>query len=251
MEATKNGYSPQGYSTTSTFGNKFGTDTVNVFMWKHELFAQGRVFSNESHELLRNVKVTIENLDDGEKRTLITNSNGEYFYVLRPDNKYEITAEKEEHISKSFIMNTEGMIADTLRNDIVLEEQYMDKSVIFFAFDDDKLNSNSITQLAEMVKVLKRYKETFIVVSAHADAQGTFDYNKRLSDKRAKSVVNYLAARGISKDRITWYGFGEELLLNKCSDGVECEEEDHSKNRRAELKIEDKRPSGHEAQSDT
>lgn len=253
LEATKEGYSPKGYSTTSTFGNKFGTDTVNVFMWKHELFAQGRIYSNESHELLSNVKVTIENLneEESEKRELITDENGEYFYVLRPDNRYKITAEKPEHISKSFIMNTEGMIADTLRNDIVLEEQYMDKSVIFFAFDDDQLNGNSITQLNEMVKVLKRYKETFIVVSAHADAQGTFDYNKRLSDKRAKSVVNYLLARGIRKDRITWYGFGEELLLNKCSDGVECEEEDHSKNRRAELKIEDKRPADPKADSDT
>ena len=90
-----------------------------------------------------------------------------------------------------------------------------------------------------MIAVLKKHKETFMVISAHADAQGTIEYNKDLSDRRALAVVKYLKSKGIKEDRIDWFGFGEQLLLNQCSDGVECEEVDHSKNRRAELKIED------------
>jgi outer membrane protein OmpA-like peptidoglycan-associated protein len=89
-----------------------------------------------------------------------------------------------------------------------------------------------------MITNLKRHKDTYIVVSAHADAQGTFEYNLTLSNRRALAVVAYLKQKGIREDRITWRGFGEQLLINRCSDGVQCQEEEHSKNRRAELKIE-------------
>jgi outer membrane protein OmpA-like peptidoglycan-associated protein len=50
-------------------------------------------------------------------------------------------------------------------------------------------------------------------------------------------VVDYLVNQGIAKSRITARGFGEELILNRCSDGTDCSEEEHSLNRRAEIKI--------------
>ena len=49
--------------------------------------------------------------------------------------------------------------------------------------------------------------------------------------------MNYFVNQGIAKSRIEAVGFGEELILNRCSDGVICPEEEHSKNRRAELKV--------------
>ena len=49
--------------------------------------------------------------------------------------------------------------------------------------------------------------------------------------------MKYLEAHGISLSRMTAIGFGEELMVNKCSNGVICHEDDHAKNRRAELKV--------------
>ncbi len=247
LVAQKEGYSEDGYSTVSSVVNKFETDTVNVYLWKHRLFAEGRIFSNETQQLIGGTTVTVENLTDDKRAALITGPDGAYFYVLRPDRKYRFTAEAIGHIPRSFILNTEGMNGeDTLRNDIVLEETYLDKSTVFFDFDKSQLKPEAVSILNEMVDVMKKYKETFIVISAHADAQGTFEYNQELSDRRAMSVVNYLKSKGIKESRMEWYGFGEQLLLNQCSDGVECEEEDHSKNRRAELKIE--HPNGSQSQ---
>ncbi len=242
LKATRAGYSPQGYTAVSSGGNRFETDTVTVYMWKHTLFAEGRVFSNETHELLAGAKVTIHNLTDDSISVDNLDETGTYFFVLESDKKYQISAEMPEHISQEFVLNTHGLDEDTLRNDFVLEEMYRDKDVVFFGFDAAELQPQAITKVNDMIRIMKKYPETHIVISAHADAQGTFEYNKSLSDRRALAVVDYLKRKGIPENRIIWRGFGEELLINKCSDGVECHEEDHSLNRRAELKIEDNRP---------
>ncbi len=240
LVAQKEGYSEDGYTRVSSEVDRYETDTVNVYLWKHKLFAEGRIFSNETQQLMGGTTVSVDNLTDDKHVEMITGPDGSYFYVLRPDRKYRFSAQAPGHIPKSFILNTAGMNEeDTLRNDIVLEETFIDKSTVFFDFDKSDLKAEAIQTINQMVAVLKKHKETFIVISAHADAQGTLEYNKALSDRRALSVVNYLKSKGIKEARIDWFGFGEQLLLNRCSDGVECDEEDHSKNRRAELKIED------------
>lgn len=239
--ASKEDYGSETPTRVDTHTRSFETDTVTVLLWRHELFAQGRVFSNETQELLEGTRVTLENLNDSTVTELETSDDGVYNFVLRPDNVYIIQAEKPDHITSNFRLNTSGMIADTLLNDFVLEEEYVDKEVVFFGFDDATILPDATLSLNLMVRNLKRYKDTYIVISAHADAQGTYDYNLALSNRRALAVVNYLKRRGIADDRITWRGFGEQLLINRCSDGVECPEEEHSKNRRAELKIEEEK----------
>ncbi|MEQ8881377.1 MAG: OmpA family protein [Cyclobacteriaceae bacterium] len=240
LVAQKDGYSEDGYSRVSSEVNRFETDTVNVYLWKHRLFAEGRIFSNETQQLMGGTTISVDDLTADKHVEMITGSDGSYFYVLRPDREYKITANAPGHISKSFVLSTAGMNGeDTLKNDIVLEETYIDKTTVFFDFDKSDLKGEAIQEINKMIAVLKKHRETFMVISAHADAQGTIEYNKDLSDRRALAVVKYLKSKGIKEDRIDWFGFGEQLLLNRCSDGVECDEEDHSKNRRAELKIED------------
>lgn len=90
------------------------------------------------------------------------------------------------------------------------------------------------------MSTLKRKPESYVHIGAHADAQGTHQYNQTLSENRAKATRDFLLSKGINSKRIEWVGFGEELILNECSNGVECSEEDHSKNRRAEIKVQEK-----------
>jgi len=238
LEAIKDGYSPEGYTHVNSTQSKFETDTVTVYMWKHRLFAEGRAFSNETHELLTGVTVTLDNLSDNKLQTLKTSDDGTYFFVLQPDKKYQIEAELADHVVSNFIINTQGLLEDTLRNDFVLEEVYLDKNVIFFDFDQSAIKPDYAPALDQMVDVLKKHPTTYIFIGAHADAKGSLKYNQALSERRAKSVVAYLRSKGIKSNRITWKGYGEELLINRCSDGVECPEEEQAKNRRAELKIE-------------
>jgi outer membrane protein OmpA-like peptidoglycan-associated protein len=59
----------------------------------------------------------------------------------------------------------------------------------------------------------------------------------KLSERRAKSTVDYIVSKGISKDRLTYKGYGETDLVNKCSNGVKCTDKEHQLNRRTEFTI--------------
>lgn len=76
-----------------------------------------------------------------------------------------------------------------------------------------------------------------IQISSHTDSRGNDAYNMSLSQQRAQSVVNYLVANGINRNRLVAKGFGETVLKNRCSNGVDCSEQEHAINRRTEFRI--------------
>ena len=109
-----------------------------------------------------------------------------------PNIKYQITANLLAHIPTSLKLNTTSMLIDTLKNDFLLEESFIDKATLYFGFDDATVRGEQLKTLDELLEVLKTSDDTQIIISAHADAQGSYDYNKKLSEKRALSVVYYL-----------------------------------------------------------
>ncbi len=108
---------------------------------------------------------------------------------------------------------------------------------VIFKFNQSGLNAESHITLDSVITAMKLHKNLKVVVSAHTDSRGSAVYNLRLSDKRAINARLYLTARGISSTRIIIKGYGETQLLNHCADGVECSEEEHTQNRRVELKL--------------
>ena len=81
---------------------------------------------------------------------------------------------------------------------------------IFYDFDKATLRPESTQALDELVKTLNENPNITIELSAHADYRGRAEYNKRLSQRRAESVVNYLIEHGIAADRLTAVGYGKE-----------------------------------------
>jgi outer membrane protein OmpA-like peptidoglycan-associated protein len=76
-----------------------------------------------------------------------------------------------------------------------------------------------------------------IDIRSHTDSRQTHAYNQKLSDRRAKSTMQWLISKGISADRLTAKGYGETQLVNKCADGVQCSEAEHQLNRRSQFII--------------
>ena len=85
--------------------------------------------------------------------------------------------------------------------------------------------------------VLKEYPTMKVDVRSHTDSRQTKKYNEKLSDRRAKSTIEWMVKDGIQSNRISGKGYGETQLLNKCADGVQCSEEEHQLNRRSEFII--------------
>lgn len=111
---------------------------------------------------------------------------------------------------------------------------------IYYAFGDHKFDKAGQNVLDKVVAVMQSNPGLMVELSSHTDSKSSDQFNNALSQKRAKTAVDYMIAKGISKTRLKAVGFGESKLLNKCKDGVECTDEEHAKNRRTEFKIVEK-----------
>lgn len=109
---------------------------------------------------------------------------------------------------------------------------------IYYDFDKSTLRPLSIVQLDKAYQFLMRNPGVKLQLSSHTDSRASFDYNMRLSQRRAESCVDYLTkVKGVPANRIVAKGYGESRLTNGCSDGVPCTEEEHQMNRRTEIRI--------------
>ena len=221
----------------STHLRYMGGDSLYLPLLKYSLTAKGTVYSNETQSILAGATVVVENLTEGTTQTTMVDSSGQYTFRLKPNVQYTISASKEGFITSGFKLNTKNIFTGDLINDLLLEEVFVEKAVVQFDFDKAQLRSDALMALEPMLKTLQRNKQVTLFIGAHADSYGTTYYNKSLSDRRAKSVLDFFTERGIARARIEAVGFGEELLLNQCSDGVECSDVEHSMNRRAEVKV--------------
>lgn len=108
---------------------------------------------------------------------------------------------------------------------------------LYYDFDKWNIRHDAAKVLDTLVMIMNQYPQMVIELSSHTDCRGTNAYNLTLSDKRAKSAVEYLMYNGIEKVRMVARGYGENMLINDCKDGVYCTEQEHQLNRRTEVKI--------------
>ena len=108
----------------------------------------------------------------------------------------------------------------------------MKENMVNFAFNSSELSSATKTNLDKLAKVLVNNPDTNINIYGHTDSKGTDAYNMTLSEKRANSVVNYLASHGVKKNRMFAKGMGESdpVATNKTEAG-------RAENRRVEFAI--------------
>ncbi|MBN1184762.1 MAG: PD40 domain-containing protein [Bacteroidales bacterium] len=109
---------------------------------------------------------------------------------------------------------------------------------IYFDYDKYSLDKTSLTKLENVIKVMKEYSDIKLMVIGHTDSKGSFEYNKTLSEKRAKATVDYLKSKGISAGRMEVKGQSESepTAINTNSDGTDCPE-GRRLNRRVEFKM--------------
>jgi outer membrane protein OmpA-like peptidoglycan-associated protein len=108
---------------------------------------------------------------------------------------------------------------------------------IFYELGSARITPASKKIIDETLLPLLNSKPVNIELMSHTDSRGNDDFNMSLSQQRANAVVNYLVSKGISRSRLSARGYGETRLVNRCSNGVECSEAEHQKNRRTEFRV--------------
>ena len=103
-------------------------------------------------------------------------------------------------------------------------------ATVYFEFDKFNLSTRSIQALKSIIELMKENSAIEITIAGHADERGTREYNLALGQRRAESVANYLALKGISKSRLTVKSYGEEMPAVSSSN-----DRSWARNRRAEI----------------
>ena len=116
----------------------------------------------------------------------------------------------------------------------IITETEVVLQAIYFEYDKSNITALGAEELDKLVKVLNEFPNMVIDVKSHTDSRGADNYNLKLSERRAKSTVQYIVSKGITKNRIMGNGMGETQPKVACS---ECTEEEYAKNRRSEFLI--------------
>ncbi|WKB80866.1 OmpA family protein [Cellulophaga omnivescoria] len=106
-------------------------------------------------------------------------------------------------------------------------------------------NTGSSTLTAEakriidsrLMPVLNQNPGVKLEIASHTDSRGNSVSNQSLSERRAKSVADYLISKGVNSSLLVANGYGENKLKNRCKDGVSCTEREHAANRRTEFRL--------------
>ena len=108
---------------------------------------------------------------------------------------------------------------------------------IYFDTEKADIRKDAISELNKVAKLMDKYPKIKISLDSHTDSKAEDNYNLRLSQFRALSTKSWIISRGIDPNRIIEKGYGESMLVNKCSNGVACTEEEHQQNRRTEFVV--------------
>ena len=232
------------YMTTGleTYG---ASDIVKIKLLEKEkpdpvVLVSGNVYNAKTKQPL-SASLIYETLPDGaEAGNGISNAYDGSFKIVLPYNKnYSIRANADHFFSISENLNLDSLIKEgykEIHKDLYLVPieigQVIRLNNVFFDFDKWDLRPESYIELNRVVKLLSENPKIEIEMSAHTDSRGSDEYNFKLSDNRARSVMDYIISQGIDSSRITSHGYGETkpVATNDTDDGRQL-------NRRVEFTI--------------
>ena len=215
-------------SSSDDFGMTFEGDYTRGFFSSNRNDGRGRdhIYSFELPETVHNIVGWVYEKDgyelpdalvylvgnDGTNMKLNVRDDGSFTQRINPGVSYVLLG-----TAKGFMNYKQELTADSTNQDKEYVLQFPLSSIskpvlienIFFDFDRATLRPESAQSLDELVQLLKDNAGVTIEIGAHCDYKGDNDYNKRLSQQRAESVVNYLIAHGIDQKRLTARGYGE------------------------------------------
>ena len=208
---TFEGLHNRGYFSSNR-GDARGWDHIYSFEKSEVLVTvKGWVYEMDGYELPAGQVYMVGN--DGTNLKLSVKGDGSFTQEIQTGVDYVLLG-----TCKGFLNHKEELRVDTatVSNEYVLQFPLANISApvlienIFYDFDKATLRPESATALDELVKLLNENPNVTIELSAHTDNRGSAQYNERLSQRRAESVVNYLLSHGIAADRLTPKGYGED-----------------------------------------
>ena len=134
------------------------------------------------------------------------------------------------------ISNEEFKSMDIMLDPIekIIVAQKVELNSIYFDFDKSNIKSEAAFELDNLVQVMIKYPELTVSIESHTDNKGPSSYNQKLSERRAKTTMQYVVSKGIDSSRLSADGKGESNPIVDCSN---CNKKEDQLNRRSEFII--------------
>ena len=242
--------SRKGYFSSNKDGGQ-GSDDIYKFLETKKLkcieVLNGIITDAETGIILPGAKVTLYE-NQVIKNTTSAEATGFYSLPVECGKTYSIRAENPDYTTKE-VKITIPEIKEKTNLPIALEKAICKVSVgddlgkcfgikmIYFDLDKSNIRFEAALDLEKILAVLNDNPTMKLDIRSYTDSRATFKYNKELSNKRAKSTIEWLIKKGINSGRLTAKGYGESQPINNCVDDVPCPESEYQKNRRSEFVI--------------
>lgn len=193
----------------------------------------------DNGKLLSGANVSVFNNKGIEKGNQVSNDMGEANFGMDCEQVYTFNASRSGYENGTATMEKSPNGAKTIVVKLtpirpIITEREVILQAIYFEYDKSNITAQGAEELDKLVRVMNEHPNMVIDAKSHTDNRGSDKYNLRLSDRRAKSTVQYIISKGIAKNRITGNGMGETQPKVACT---ECTEEEHAQNRRSEFLI--------------
>jgi peptidoglycan-associated lipoprotein len=231
-----------GYFSSNRKDGVGGDDIYSFFLTPVNLVVKGRVTDVDNSSPLVGATVVLT-AADGTTDTTTTNGNGEYSFDLAADKDYKINVLNPGYFGDSKKLTTQGEkfskeFSKANGNNYDFSIKRIPKTEIkidniYYDLDSFVLREESKPSLDKLAKILEDTPDAFVQINSHTDERGKLEYNTKLSENRAKSVVDYLVSKGINPTHLTAKGFGFSSPVIK---GAKTEEE-HQQNRRTAFQV--------------
>ncbi|WP_298781027.1 OmpA family protein [uncultured Polaribacter sp.] len=236
----------RGYFSSNREGGK-GDDDIYSFVINNnkvivcEEFIEGVVFNKDTKETIAGVNVNLIDITGKIIERRVSDASGNFSFGKKDCGlNFTVLGGKTEFQSDIVKINTKDIHELKLKVDLNLTPIVFETEIVInpirFDYNKSNIREDAEYELEKVVTVLKENPEVIIKIESHTDARGSREYNRKLSDRRAKSTRDYILSRGIANHRIeSAIGYGEDRLLNECDDfyNKSCTDEEHQKNRRS------------------
>lgn len=205
------------------------------------LVLEGNVLDKHTLQPIDKANVKLINKNNNQEQTTIVGPDGFFTWPLVADAEYYLTGTKPEYVYDELTFDTYGKTkSEVIHKDLYLERlggQPIVLRNIYYDFDRSNIREDASTDLNKLLRIMRENPSMVVEIGSHTDSRGSYKYNEGLSQRRAESAINWLVAKGVERDRMIAKGYGEYFPTNECVDLVPCNEVQHQRNRRSELKV--------------
>ncbi len=232
----------KGYVSSNRVGGKGSDDIYKISRTRAfcEVILNASVKNSETGEPLPLATATLYDKDGNILGTRTTNAKGLAQFRLECDKPAVIKAvldnykDDKVNVEKSSVESQDFELVLDPKDKIIVEDRIL-LAPIYFDYDQSYITTLGSYELDRLVSIMIKYPDIVIKARSHTDSRGKDDYNRKLSEDRAKATVKYVVSKGVNASRISGEGLGESEPLYDC--GKKCTEEQHQYNRRSEFLI--------------